>query len=279
MRSALLLAILLIACAETPAAHHVALEAPPDRAPPQEPALPRPTLQLLPDELSTSVRGMAPVLLVAIELTPEHESAVTSALSIVRWPSREPVAARVELQRRDPSAGLIVHRFQVVPDAMLGEGWYAVAVDLSRLPADMAMNVDDTESPWPGHLVARFATHRTTVVSALGAERSDEHTVVRVRLSARVRDTRSGAAIVRVTEAGRSLACIAQNDRELAGPDGTYEIVLHCPSHLPVSIDVDPDLRSLDGVALGEAYGGPVALEVAESERDRRDTVTRALRL
>ncbi|MCC6876758.1 MAG: hypothetical protein IT378_20815 [Sandaracinaceae bacterium] len=279
MRSALPLAILLIACAETPAAHHVALEVPPDRAPPQEPALPRRTRQLLPDDLSTSVRGMAPVLLVPVELTPEQESAVTSALSVVRWPSREPMPAHVELQRRDPSAGLIVHRFQVVPDAMLGEGWYAVAVDLARLPGEIARTVGTSESAWPGHLVARFATHRTTVVSALGAERSDEHTVVRVRLSARVRDTRSGAAIVRVTEAGRSLACTAQNDRELAGPDGTYEIVLHCPPRLPVSIDVDPALRSLDGVALGEAYGGPIALEVAESERDRRDIVTRALRL
>lgn len=237
----------------------------------------RPALQLLPDDLATGVRGTRPALLVATELSSAARDSLASALGIVKWPSREPVGVHVRFEPRSREHAEIVDRFEVVPDEPLVPGWYAATLDASRLPRELA--VDTEGSAWAGHLVTRFATHSTTIVSDIDTTPVAGGTEVRVRLSTRVRDARSGANLVRVSDGGRSVTCAGQNDDELAGEDGTKEVVLRCPALGSAEVTVDADLRSLDGIALGDAYHGRAVLKPEPDRAVVRGALARLLEL
>ncbi|HEY3494504.1 MAG TPA: hypothetical protein VGK73_07455 [Polyangiaceae bacterium] len=244
---------------------------------PAEPPAPRAALQLLPDDLATGVREMAPLVLVAGELTIAEESALKAALKIVEWPSRKRVTASVKIERRAPEQGDTLDRYIVVPEGALPAGWYALAVDTSALPSRLASA--PPESPWAGHLVARFATHATTIVSSVDTAHDGEGSELRVRLSSRVRDERAGSTLVRVTDGGNPVTCRSQNDAALMAEEGTEEVVLRCPTLAAPVVTVDAEVRSLDGVLIGQAYSGPAILEAGADRAGRRIAVARALRL
>jgi len=232
----------------------------------------------MPDDLMTSVRTMAPTLLVAADLVDSDVSALSSAFTIVRWPSREPVASSVSYVPRDEPGGLIVHQFHATPATPLAPGWYAASVDVRHLPAHLAVPADG--SPWPGHLLTRFAPHQTTIVSELGAELDGGETIVTVRFSARVHDTRPVNSLLTLTDGTTELACVSDSDAALGSEDGTYEIVLRCSGDAPaLHLEIDPSLHSLNGVALIEEYGGPAEFDIALGATDPRIGTGRALGL
>jgi hypothetical protein len=256
------------------------IEVPPSLAPPLEPVVPRPSLQIMPDDLMTGVRGMPPTLLVSGALDTQETAQVVRSLRLVTWPSRRFVETHVQVEPRDEAAGRIVHRFLVVPTKPLDAGWYAGVVDLAALPARLAAGADVQASPWPGHLVSRFAPHRTTIVSDLRTDPVGSETRLTLRFSARVQDPRPAESLVRVTAGLGSAPCIAENDASLHGADGTYEVKVLCrEASFPLRVKIESGLRSLDGVLLAQAYGGHVEFDVPEDPAVRRVTLARALGL
>jgi hypothetical protein len=250
------------------------------RVPPQVPAQPRPPLQFTPDDLSTGARLAQATLLVPRKVSPVEEATLRSALRLVRWPSREVIEATVHFEQQDLKAGSIVSRFTMVSKVPFESGWYAAGVELSALPAELVADLDVSRSPWPGHLATRFATHLVTAVTDVGLEETADATEVTVKFSARVRDSRLGHAVVQVLTQDRRSAvpCQSIRDDDLHREEGTYRVALRCPLGLSGRLAVVPDLRSLTGVPVGDAYGGPLDVALAGDRATRLAALGEAIR-
>jgi hypothetical protein len=274
----------------------------------EKPVSAPPSLRMIPEDLSNSPPGRAAMTLYAsVALSRQELAQLKDAFQLVRWPSRELVvteAVESAVEELRPAGGVKHQLTLTVAKSAerwngvrgpLAEEWHAVSLDLAKLPPALAASFEGKDTAWPGHYVQRFAPSSAVAVMDVRTETAEEVSRVTVRFSQRMRDPRPADTLLRVTEAGKSLACIlskpAQDPSEaseeflspvdLAGEAGTHEIALLCPTKNVegLELEVEPTLASVSGAPLGDAYGDVVRIVLGGDATDRRRHLAAALGL